>query len=170
MAAGDSDDISMAVRRLLQSGRRMQSAAARRLGLRITDVQAMDLVTASGNRISPVDLADQLGIRTASASALIDRMVAVGHLERGPASRDAALGHRRRTNISATDAARSEVRDTLRDVNDGFRDLATTLSPRDAAVVLSFLERATEILQEYSDDAGAADRGGATAPDSDTDR
>lgn len=152
MAAADSYDISMAVRRLLQSGREMQATAARRMGLRITDVQAMDLVTASGNRISPVDLADRLGIRTASASALIDRMVAVGHLEREPASRESSP-KRRRTNVSATPDARAEVRETLRDVNQGFGDLATSLSADDAAVVLAFLEKATKILRDYAEDA-----------------
>jgi DNA-binding MarR family transcriptional regulator len=128
----------------------MQSAAARRLGLRITDVQAMDLVTASDGRISPAELADRLGIRSASASALIDRMVAAGHLKRLPAQRTDATGDRRRTQVHATPHARAEVRDTLRDVNEGFDDLATSLSPDEAATVLKFLERATDILRSYA--------------------
>ncbi len=154
MTTADPRDISLAVRRLLQAAREMQSAAARRLGLRITDVQAMDLVTASDGRISPAELADRLGIRTASASALIDRMVAAGHMERLPADRSESAGDRRRTLIHATPYARAEVRDTMREVNDGFRELAESLSPEDSAAVLSFLDRATGILRSYAAQAG----------------
>jgi DNA-binding MarR family transcriptional regulator len=128
----------------------MQSAAARRLGLRITDVQAMDLVTASDGRISPAELADRLGIRSASASALIDRMVAAGHMERLRVDRTDQLGDRRRTQVHATPHARAEVRDTLRDVNEGFEELARSLSPEDTATVLRFLEQATGIMRSYA--------------------
>lgn len=153
MKPADAHDLSLAVRRLLQAAREMQSAAARRLGLRITDVQAMDLVTASDGRISPAELADRLGIRSASASALIDRMVAAGHMERIPIERTESAGDRRRTVIHATPDARAEVRDTLREVNDGFRELAESLDPTESAVVLSFLGRATDILRSYAAEA-----------------
>ncbi|HEY9294426.1 MAG TPA: MarR family winged helix-turn-helix transcriptional regulator [Microlunatus sp.] len=149
MAAEDSYELSLAVRTLLQAGRQMQSAAARQLGVRITDVQAMDLVTAAGNRISPTELADQLGIRTASVSALIDRLVDAGHLVRSPAPQNEAGTSRRRTNVEATTHARNEVKKTLREVNDGFRALGTDLSHEDAVVVLDFLQRATDILRSY---------------------
>jgi DNA-binding MarR family transcriptional regulator len=152
VTSADSRDISLAVRRLLQAAREMQSAAARRLGLRITDVQAMDLVTASDGRISPAELADRLGIRSASASALIDRMVAAGHMERLRLERNGAGSDRRRTQVHATPHARAEVRDTLRDVNEGFEQLADSLSPEEAATVLDFLLRATEILRSYAAD------------------
>jgi DNA-binding MarR family transcriptional regulator len=150
VASADSQDISLAVRRLLQAAREMQSAAARRLGLRITDVQAMDLVTASEGRISPAELADRLGIRSASASALIDRMVAAGHMERLRVDRTDGLGDRRRTQVHATPHARAEVRNTLRDINEGFDELARSLSPEEAATVMSFLQRATGIMRDYA--------------------
>jgi DNA-binding MarR family transcriptional regulator len=143
----------MAVRLLLQSGRQMQSAAARRLGLRITDVQALDLVTGAGNAISPAELANRLGIRTPSASALIDRMVAAGHLERSPASRHDTTGHRYRTNVEATQHARAEVRATLRDINSGFQELGTNLTADEAAAVLKFLRQAAQLLRDYADSA-----------------
>jgi DNA-binding MarR family transcriptional regulator len=157
VTAEDSYDISMAVRLLLQSGREMQSAAARRMGLRTTDVQAMDLVTSAGNTISPAELADRLGIRTASASALIDRMVAAGHMHRSPASRSEPVGHRYRTNIEATQHARAAVRETLHVINDGFRQLGTDLTADEAATVLKFLRQATQILRGYADDADASE-------------
>lgn len=152
MTAAEAYAISLAVRRLLQSAREMQAIAARQLGLRITDVQAMDLVTAAGGDLSPAELADRLGIRTASASALIDRLVDAGHLQRSrPGVRvDAGRG---RTRLTATEHARSEIRETLRDINDGFRELGTELTAEEAATVLKFLDRATQILRSYT--AGA---------------
>lgn len=152
MTAADSYDISLAVRLLLQSGREMQSAAARRMDLRVTDVQAMDLVTSAGNTISPAELASRLGIRTASASALIDRMVQAGHLERTAASRRDKPGARYRTNVETTPHARAEVRETLQDVNAGFRELGTSLTPNESAAVLKFLREATQILRNYAED------------------
>jgi DNA-binding MarR family transcriptional regulator len=148
VTAADSYTISLAVRRLLQSARQMQAVAARELGLRITDVQAMDLVTADQGDIGPAELADRLGIRTASATALIDRLAEAGHLERRPAEKTAGNG-RRRTSLQATDSARAEIRATLRDVNEGFAQLAEGLTADEAATVLRFLERATEILRDH---------------------
>ncbi|QDP95418.1 winged helix-turn-helix transcriptional regulator [Microlunatus elymi] len=148
MTAADSYELSMAVRLLLQAGREMQAAAARRMGLRVTDVQAMDLVTASGNKISPKELADRLGIRTASASVLIDRLTEAGHVRRTPVEQPEGKP-RYRTNVSATEHARTEVRQTLKSVNDGFRELGAELTSEEAATVLDFLHRATDILHAY---------------------
>ena len=130
----------------------MQATAARQMGLRVTDVQAMDLVTASKNKISPKELADRLGIRTASASVLIDRLTDAGHLRRSPAERTEGAPRRHRTNVSATDHARTEARRTLQTVNDGFRELGAGLTADEAAVVMNFLHRATDILRTYATD------------------
>lgn len=151
-------ELNLAVRQLLQSGREMQSAAARQLGLRTTDVQAMDLVTAAEGRISPAELADRLGIRSASASVLIDRLVTAGHLERAKADERAGSRARQRTRVEITAHARTEIRQTLQDVNEGFGELARDLSPEQAEAVLTFLERGTEILRKYAETAGGATR------------
>lgn len=153
MAEDQVRDISLAVRELLQSGREMQAAAARELGVNTTDVQAMDLVTAHGGDLSPRDLAGRLGIRTASASALIDRLERAGHLERADVT-----GPKRfqgvRTRLVATEHARMEIRGVLRDVNEGFADLARDLTPEEAEVVLRFLRRGRDILRDFADRAG----------------
>lgn len=151
MAEADpSYEISMAVRLLLQAGREMQAASARRMGLRITDVQAMDVVTASGNEISPSDLTSRLGIRSASTSALIDRMVAAGHMTRTAAAPETPRPGRRRVTVSATPQARAEVREVLSQVNSDFRELAAALSPDQQTTVLAFLQDAHEILRSYA--------------------
>ena len=151
MTAADAYAISLAVRRLLQSGREMQAVAARQMGLRITDVQAMDLVTAGAGDLSPAELADRLGIRTASASALIDRLVDAGHVERSRPAVKLDPG-RGRTRLTPTEHARAEIRDVFRDVNEGFRDLGTELTSAEATVILKFLDDATRIMRSYAAD------------------
>jgi len=138
----------------------MQAIAARQLGLRVTDVQAMDLITAGGGNLSPAELADRLGIRTASASALVDRLAEAGHLERSRAEARVDVG-RGRTRLTATEHARAEIRQTLRDVNDGFRELGTSLSEEEASTVLAFLNQATDILRSFAAVRESRSGGGA---------
>lgn len=153
MAEEQAREVSLAVRELLQSARQMQSAAARQLGVNVTDVQAMDLITAGAGHLSPRDLATRLGIRTSSTSALIDRLELAGHLQRTTAE-DRPQPRPTRTRLVATSHARQEVREVLRDVNTGFAELAASLSEDEAAVVLDFLRRGRQILQDYADGAG----------------
>lgn len=152
VAEEQAREVSLAVRELLQSARQMQSAAARQLGVNVTDVQAMDLITSGGGKLSPRELATRLGIRTSSASALIDRLESAGHLQRTTAD-DRPQPRSTRTRLVATPHARQEVREVLHDINTGFADLAASLSDDEAMIVLDFLRRGRQILQDYADGA-----------------
>lgn len=153
MADEQVREVTLAVRELLQSARQMQAAAARELGLNITDVQAMDLVTGAAGELSPSELARRLGIRTASASALVDRLERAGHLERAESEARGRF-HGSRTRLVAPDSARAELRELFFDINEGFAELAREMSAEDAEVVLDFLRRGRDLMRRFADEVG----------------
>jgi DNA-binding MarR family transcriptional regulator len=140
-----SREINLAVRRVLQAGREMQGALARRLGIRVTDVQAVDHVVSSADPLGPVELGNRLGMRSASATALVDRMVAAGHLERALDPQD-----KRRIALRATDHARDEVRQALAPLVDRVTEIAGRLDDDQVRTVLGFLNEVTDAMQDYA--------------------
>ncbi|HEX7303818.1 MarR family winged helix-turn-helix transcriptional regulator [Lentzea sp.] len=140
-------EVGLAVRRMLQAGREMQAAMARRLGVRITDVQAVDHVVSADSPLGPVELGDRLGIRSASATVLVDRLVGAGHLTRAPDPRD-----RRRVVLGATDHARDEVRRALTPLLHDVAAITDRLDDEQVATVLGFLTDLTEALRDYATD------------------
>ncbi|GAA3437101.1 MarR family winged helix-turn-helix transcriptional regulator [Kutzneria kofuensis] len=137
--------ISLALRRMLQAGREMQSAVARRMGVRITDVQAVDHVVSADEPLGPVELGSRLGIRSASATALVDRLVAAGHLRREPDPHD-----RRRVVLHATDHARGDVHAALSPLLTEIDTIVGNLSPAEATTVLAFLTDVTAAMRAYA--------------------
>lgn len=101
-------EIGLAVRALVLTDREMQLALARRLGVGLTDVRAMEELVGSTEPLGPVELGNRLGIRSASATVLVDRLAAAGHLERVRHPED-----RRRITLHLTERARSEFRAAL---------------------------------------------------------
>ncbi|MFD5828593.1 MarR family winged helix-turn-helix transcriptional regulator [Lentzea sp. NPDC060358] len=138
-------EVGLAVRRVLQAGREMQAAMARRLGVRITDVQAVDHVVSAEAPIGPVELGDRLGIRSASATVLVDRLVGAGHLTR---ARDPQDG--RRVVLGATDHARDEVRQALTPLLHDVAAISGRLDDDQVATVLGFLAELTDALRDYA--------------------
>jgi DNA-binding MarR family transcriptional regulator len=137
------DEIGTALRQLLQAGREMHTAMAHRLDLRMIDLQAIDHVVTAEGALGPVELARRLGIRSASASVLVDRLVAAGHLARVPDPDDG-----RRTRLVATDHARTEALRALAPLLEGLGAITGPLDDHDAAVVRDFLRAATTTMRE----------------------
>ncbi len=90
----------------------------------------------AGRAVSPKDLAAYLKISSASTTILIDRLVKSGHVQRQPHPTD-----RRALIIVATSETDAEVRATLGPMHKRMMGIAESLSPTDAAIVASFLER-----------------------------
>ncbi|WP_409182824.1 MarR family transcriptional regulator [Amycolatopsis sp. VS8301801F10] len=137
-------EISLAVRRLLQAGRGMQAALARRLSLRVTDVQALDQVVSSPEPIGPGELGARLGITSASATVLVDRLAAAGHL-----ARRADPADRRRVHLEATGHAREDVRTALGPLLADIEAITERLEPEHVPVVLSFLDDVAAAMRAY---------------------
>jgi DNA-binding MarR family transcriptional regulator len=139
-----TNDLGSSLREVLQAGRHMQSAMAARLGLRITDLQAIDHVVSAPEPIGTVELGERLGMRSASATVLVDRLVAAGHLVRRPHPAD-----RRRITLAATSHAQQEVRRVLAPLLTDLTAIGARLGHHDLAVVLDVLGEIAAALRDY---------------------
>jgi DNA-binding MarR family transcriptional regulator len=138
-------DISRSLRDLLQAGRGVQTTLARRLGVGVTDVQAVSHLVESAEPLGTVELGNRLGIRSASATVLVDRLEAAGHL-----SRTAHPDDRRRVVLRPTDTARAEVREALAPLLASLGAIVAGLDDGEAAVVRDFLREATRAIGEFT--------------------
>jgi DNA-binding MarR family transcriptional regulator len=146
MAAGQAAaEVDVALRRLLLAGREMQGALARRLGVRGIDVAAVDHVVSAVEPIGTVELGQRLGIRSASAAVLVDRLVTAGHLHR-----EAHPDDRRRVRLGSTEHARSEVRQALAPLLEDIAALTERLDEEQTATLLWFLSEAAATMRAYA--------------------
>ncbi len=138
-------DASVAVRALLRSGHELQTALAERLGMGVTDVQAIDELVSSSTPLGPVELGHRLGIRSASATVLVARLERAGHLARAGHPEDG-----RRISLVVTDSARAEVRAALRPLIDSFDRMTRELEPAQRAAVVTFLRELTGMVRAFT--------------------
>jgi DNA-binding MarR family transcriptional regulator len=149
--SGLDREIGLALRELMQAGRMMTGALARRLGVGVTDLQAMDQLLSEPQPVGPARLGEVLGISSAAATVLVDRLEAAGHLRRHRVDTD-----RRRVNLDVTESAKSRVRTEMQPMLTNLADLCGQLDPDEARVVLDFLRRATVVIHEYAQGLGEA--------------
>src|SRR5689334_11260158 len=116
-------DVATALRRLLASTHDVENTLANRLGLGVTDVVALQHLVDHPD-VGPVDLAHLLRIRSASATALVDRLEAAGHLSRTPHPTD-----RRRVLLAPTESATAEVVGVLAPLLGAIAALVDDLTP-----------------------------------------
>ncbi|MBF5028327.1 MarR family transcriptional regulator [Micromonospora sp. WMMA1976] len=148
--APPSSEASRALRDVLRLAGDTRAALARRLGLNATDAAAIDHLVSSPEPLGPVELGNRLGIRSASATTLVDRLVQAGHVTRTPHPHD-----RRRLSLQVTESAVGEVLEALRPMLVGVDRAVARLTPEQAEATTAFLREVTEVMREYV----------ATAPD-----
>ncbi len=134
---------SVALRKLLRASEEVDLAFARRLGLGTTDVAALDRLLEDGP-MGPAELGEHLGMRSASATALVDRLERAGHVERRPHASD-----RRRIAVVATPHAAGEAWRALGPLLERVERVAAELSPAEQAVVAGYLDRIAEEMRGY---------------------
>lgn len=136
--------IGQAVRELLRVAPAVHSTLAGRLTVGPTDLSALDVTTSSVTPLGVVELSRRLGIRSASTTVLVDRLVASGHLERQPHPSD-----RRRTSLTATQSAHHDVRAALEPLIRDITAITSDLDADAAATVLSFLRNVIVTLDGF---------------------
>jgi DNA-binding MarR family transcriptional regulator len=130
--------------RVAESAMRKRMRAAMRMNE--TDMLAVRfLVNAAtaDRQVSPKDLANHLGISSASTTVLIDRLVSSGHMQRAPHPSDG-----RGVLISVTPGTHAELRENFGDMHQRMMAVADELTPDEAEVVTTFLERMIVAVSE----------------------
>ena len=108
-------------------------AIARRMGLSYNDVRAMEVLTDTEGGVGTVELADRLGIRSASATEMVDRLEAAGHVRRRKHATD-----RRRVVVELTEQGWDAAMRALGPMLARFDRVAEELG-ENAAVVTAYL-------------------------------
>lgn len=145
-------EIGQRLRQLLQTAPAVHAELAHRIGVGVTDLLALDHLTSGPETRGVGELSRLLNIRSASATVLVDRLVASGHLERGRHPHD-----RRRTTLNPTTNAYDDVRAALGPLIGDITAITDDLSDVEAEVVLRFLTRIIEALDSFA--AGAPSSG-----------
>lgn len=128
---------------------RRRTGDSMRMG--VTDLQALRFLLKSqgeGRPVSGRQLADHLGMTSASVTAMLDRLTTSGHVQRvkDPLNR--------RTNlVTATPGSDEEVRHTLGAMHTRMIEAARSLSSEDAEVVRTFLANLTSAVDTIDRDS-----------------
>lgn len=161
--AGRSERVEgVDVLNLLRKYRSAEAAMRRRtresMGMGETDLLALRYLLQAertGAQLKPKDLAERLGISSASTTILLDRLERSGHLKRAPHPSD-----RRALVIVPTMGAEHEVRTTLGHMHDRMLEVADALEPEDAAVVATFLQGMVDAVERADHHEADSDREG----------
>lgn len=148
--AAEGIDVLNALRDYRAAETAMRRRTRSSMGMNETDLLALRYLLEAqqdGREVSPKELAAKLGISSASTTTLIDRLARTGHVRRKPHPRD-----RRALVLEASAESDREVRQTMGDMHKRMMDVARALTPEDAAVVVGFLTRMREAVDEI--DAG----------------
>lgn len=136
---GASDSLQ-ALRDLTDAASAARPALARRAGMSHSELVALEhLFTAP---LGPADLARRLGVTTAAATTIVDRLAERGHVRRTPHPTD-----RRRTVVELTDSGRREVLTHLLPMFRELEELDAGLTDEERAIVARYLRRATRALR-----------------------
>ncbi len=92
--------------------------------------------------MGPVELARALGVTSAAASGVVDRLVARGHAQRRPHADDG-----RRTEVVITESGRMEVFVRLAPMFAALAELDSSLSDEERALVERYLRGATAAMR-----------------------
>ncbi len=131
-------DVLDAMFRWQRAEARVRAASERYMRLSATDMKAVRylIVVASGGGIATArDVAEHLGISSASTTKLLDRLEAGGHIERRPHPSD-----RRALALVVTEPTREAAERTIGREHARRFEVAAALSPRERTVVIEFLE------------------------------
>jgi DNA-binding MarR family transcriptional regulator len=133
-------DTLTALRELLDVSAQVRPTVAHRTGLTQSELVALEHLIRGP--IGPAEVARLLGVTTAAATGIVDRLAARGHVERQAHPTD-----RRRTELVITDSAREDVLAQLLPMFRALSDLDAQLDEGERQVVDRYLRRATEAVR-----------------------
>jgi DNA-binding MarR family transcriptional regulator len=128
------------LRRLLDVAQQSGPTMARKADLSHTELSALEQLTR--HAWGPGELARHLGVTSAAASGIVDRLVARGHVERQPHPDDG-----RRTQVVLTASGRAEVLGHLMPMFVALDELDRSLTDDERAAVERYLGGAIEAVR-----------------------
>lgn len=140
----DAHEATWALWAVLRTADEAEHAVARDLGLPLTDALALDYVLSSVEPIGPAALARRLGVSSAAATVLVDRLVASGHLVRRPHPHDG-----RRRVLEATDHGLAEAISVLTPLLHAIDRVAARLDHETATAVTAYLREVARVHRQY---------------------
>ena len=138
-------DLSRALRAVQQAGAEANVEVARRLGIGLTDLHAMNHIFSGKHPIGPVELGQRLGIRSASATALVDRLERSGHVRR-----QADQDDRRRVALVPSEQSAARTMAAMAPMLAGIEAAAARLTDAERSAVTGFLTEAAEAMRAYA--------------------
>lgn len=144
--------IAVALRTLMRLAPAVHAHLARQAGIGPTDLSALDNLLRSDTPMGVVELGNSLGIRSASATVLVDRLTAAGHLRRAPHPSDG-----RRRVVHVTDHARTDLRKVLEPLTDPIAAVTGRLDATSGQIVLQFLTDVCAVLDDFVDPQPGSD-------------
>ncbi len=130
----------LALRELLDVSAAVRPAVAHRAGVTETELVALEHLIRGP--IGPAEVARLLGVTSAAATGIVDRLAARGHVERRAHPTD-----RRRTELVITDSAREDVLSHLLPMFRALAALDAGLDEEERVVVERYLRAATEAVR-----------------------
>ena len=117
------------------------SAVAERMGLSVTEQKTISILDRLGP-LSAGEIAAHTGLATASVTSLIDRLEAKGFAHRLRDQKD-----RRRVIVALRAERLSAIGPLFDSLARSFLDLVATYQDEELAVILDFMDRATDLLR-----------------------
>lgn len=147
------------MRELLTATSLARTAMARRLGLSVHDLEAMEHVMMTVLPLGPAELARRLGVTSAAVTQSVHRLVAAGHLVREPHPED-----RRRQTLRVTPGGAAHVFAVIGPLLRQTAGAADGLSERERSAVALYLARTAEAYRAFVDPGGPPSTPGPPGP------
>jgi DNA-binding MarR family transcriptional regulator len=146
-AAGlpESNEISSSLREINSVSRAFERRLGAVLAVNPTDLAAMEHLIQDGP-LTPSELASRLGVTTAASTLVVDRLVALGHVERHRHEHD-----RRKIVVVPSRASVNRAIDELMPVIVGVSRLVEELPESEREVIASFLTRVIDVYRTAVD-------------------
>ncbi len=145
--------IARSFRDLLRLAPEVHDTLAKQAELGATDLAALDRLTSGDGPVGVVELGRRLGITSASATVLVDRLVAAGHVERVPHPTD-----KRRRVVQVTPRAHEHLHDVVAPLTDRIRAVTARLDDESSRVVLDYVREVYAVLHDFAGSDHAVDR------------
>ncbi len=142
---GPASEVAWGLREVEVATAAATQALGRRLHLPDTDLAALQHLAARPQGLGPVELGDRLGIRSASATVLVDRLERAGHVRRTQHPHD-----KRRRVVQLTDHSRQTVLTQLSDLAAAIDAAAAKLTPTQQKATTRFLHDCAKAMLEYA--------------------